>query len=136
MLINVQEPVASIICSQHPTAVKKFFDAMEPLLCILSAIDQIILPHHTNQMGKVRWRLLSEVDLGPVERFLLPAFCLPFPVIQLLSQIVLVQRPHSNTKHRGLIGWCMHISGISNQAWWSCPAALIMVFAYQELSLP
>ena len=64
-----------------------FLEALEPVFCILSAIDHILLPHHYRPMEKMMNRLADDPELVVDQELidqLLPRFCLPFPILELL----------------------------------------------------
>jgi hypothetical protein len=65
--------------------VASFLEALEPLFCVLSAIDHILLPHQYQPMEKMMDRLAKiAVDDRELVDDLLPRFCLPFPILELL----------------------------------------------------
>ena len=73
----------------------QFLQALEPLFCILSAIDHIILPHQYLQMEQVRRRLSrKEMDRPRLWHTLLSSLCLPFPILRLVSNYSLPTRPY------------------------------------------
>ena len=80
---------------------------MEPVFCILSAIDHIILPHQYTQMKEV-WQRLSQVEVEhrDVMEDLLPSFSLPFPMLQLLSNYSRPLQPYK--RKGGQQDWVVH----------------------------
>ena len=89
------KPGPTEVCRDHPTPVMQFLQALEPLFCILSAIDHIILPHQYLQMEQVRRRLSrKEMDRPRLWHTLLSSLCLPFPILRLVSNYSLPTRPY------------------------------------------
>lgn len=95
------------MCRNHPAAVKTFFEKLEPLFCVLSAIDHILLPHQYQQMEQVRRRLSrAEVDNPDLVDDLWPSFCLPFPIIQVLSNYSRPTAPYKQASRQR--DWVVH----------------------------
>ena len=103
---SLKIPGPSSKCLSHPSQVKRFFQALEPLFCVLSAIDHIILPHQCLQMESLPRKLGKQERLdGPLTEDLMLHYCVPFPVLHLLSNY---SRPTSAYKKGGRRDWVIH----------------------------
>jgi len=95
---------------RHPDAIVAFLDKIEPVLCVLTAIDAIIIPNQRGQSDL----LLTKIEAAPDSQThnpalaarLWPHYPLPFPLLFVMSNLAKPLGPFT----RGAKGhdWVVH----------------------------
>ncbi|KAJ2911373.1 hypothetical protein MD484_g9041, partial [Candolleomyces efflorescens] len=90
-----EKPGPTQALSDHPAPIIRFLEALEPVFCILSAINHIIITHQYLQMDQVQRQLSrKEKDTAQPWHTLVSSLCLPLLILRLVSNYSLPTRPY------------------------------------------